>query len=109
MYFKCGFIHFASYVVHLVKSLQRLTFRNGGSITQISIVCQVNYMSTHSSLTPISVTKRHKEHLTAGAPKGYISNISHRPQCTFIHFVPYVVHLVESLQRLVFRNGGSTM
>ena len=29
-------------------------------------------------------------------------------KCRFIHFVPYVVHLVESLQRLIFRNGGST-
>ena len=31
MYFKYGFTHFAPYVVHLVESLQRLTFRNGGS------------------------------------------------------------------------------
>ena len=27
----------------------------------------------------------------------------------FIHFAPYVVHLVESLQRLIFWNGGSRM
>ena len=31
MHFKFRFIHFAPYVVHLVKSLQRLIFRNGGS------------------------------------------------------------------------------
>jgi hypothetical protein len=43
---------------------------------------QVNYVHSQSSLTPISVTKKHKEHFTAGAPKGYINNISHRPQRT---------------------------
>ena len=33
-------------------------------------------------LTPISVTKRQLEHLTAGAPKGYINSVSHWPQYT---------------------------
>jgi hypothetical protein len=32
--------------------------------------------------SPISVTKRHNEHLTAGAPKGYINNVAQCPQCT---------------------------
>jgi hypothetical protein len=42
----------------------------------------INYVCRQSSLTSISVMKRHKEHLTAGDPKGYINSIPHRPQRT---------------------------
>ncbi|KAM0938498.1 hypothetical protein DsansV1_C23g0178851 [Dioscorea sansibarensis] len=43
---------------------------------------KVEYAITTVLLTPISVTDRQQEHLTDGAPYGYISRTSHAPHFT---------------------------
>ena len=68
MHFKFRFIHFAPYVVYLVESLQRLTFRNGESSMHACAVCPImpTFLSlllhAHSSFFPSTYLLTHTHH-----------------------------------------------